>query len=344
MMRSIQLVSPRRLELRDMAEPPEPGPGELLVRVRAVGVCGSDLHWYTEGRIGAFPATYPLVLGHEPAGEVAAVGPGVSSFQPGDRVAVEPTLSCGHCEFCLRGRHNNCIRSSFMGSPQAPGLFRDYALVPQGNATKFPAAFTFVRATLIEPLAVIMHMLELIEIGPTDTVAVLGAGPIGMLAAAVARACGAPVVISVDRLAHRRALALRMGATVAVELGGLAPAVLDLTRGLGASVVIDAAGDLQTINTGLAIARPGGVFVLAGIPSVANLPIDLHSAMAKEIRIQTLKRSNHRSAPAIELLAREAVPDALITHAVAAGQAPEAVEMLAEYRDGVGKLVVRMDS
>lgn len=344
MMRSIQMVSPRRLELRPMEDPPDPGHGELLVRVRAVGVCGSDLHWYKEGRIGAFPATYPLVLGHEPAGEVAAIGPGVEGFQPGDRVAIEPTLSCGHCEFCLLGRHNNCIRSTFMGSPQAPGLFREYAVVPAGNATRFPPSFSFVRATLIEPLAVIMHLLELVDIGPTDTVAVLGAGPIGLLSAAVARACGAPSVISVDRLAHRRDLARRMGATVAVDIPGLPAAVLDLTGGLGASVVIDAAADAQTINTGLAIARPGGVFVLAGIPSLANLPVDLHSAMAKEIRLQTLKRSNHRSQPAIALLAREAVADHLITHAVGAEQAPEAVEMLAEYRDGVGKLVVKMDA
>ena len=341
-MQSLQLVSQRRLEARDIPQPHDPGPGEILVRIRSVGICGSDMHWYLDGRIGANPAVYPQILGHEPAGEVAAVGAGVADFQIGDRVTIEPTLSCGHCEYCLLGQHNNCIRNIFMGGPQAPGLFREYAIVPQHNAVKFPAAFSFAKATLIEPLAVIMHMLEFVSIRPPDTVAVLGAGPIGMLAAAVARACGASQVLVADKLPHRLALARGMGATCAVDIAEFSAAVRDLTGGRGVDIAIDAAGMAQTVNTALAVIRLGGTLVQIGIPIDATLPINLHAAMAKELRIQTLKRSNHRSAPAIALLASGAVSDSLVTHRVPLADAPAAFETLAEYRDGVGKLVVEM--
>src|SRR5262249_14774164 len=128
-MNSIQLVAPRRLEPRQMPVPPDPGPGEVLVRLRAVGICGSDMHWYKEGCIGAAEAAYPSVLGHEPAGEIAALGRGVEGLKIGQKVAVEPAITCGRCEFCMSGHHNNCVESIFMGSPQKPGLFRDYAVM-----------------------------------------------------------------------------------------------------------------------------------------------------------------------------------------------------------------------
>src|ERR1700733_1098029 len=137
-----------------MPLPADPGPGEVLIKLRSVGVCGSDMHWYVDGNIYGQPAAYPQVLGHEPAGEVAAVGRGVTSLKPGDRVSIEPTISCGHCEFCVRGQHNNCIASSFMGSPQLPGLFLEYANVPAHNATLVPDSFNYTQAALIEPVAV----------------------------------------------------------------------------------------------------------------------------------------------------------------------------------------------
>ena len=190
-MNSIQLVAPRLLEARRMPAPSDPGPGEVLVRLRAIGICGSDMHWYKEGGIGSSRAAYPSVLGHEPAGEIVAVGKGVDSVRVGQRVAVEPAITCGHCEFCRSGHHNNCIGSIFMGSPQMPGLFREYAVMPQRNVVPIPDAISFVGATILEPLSVMLHILELTDIHLGDTVAVMGAGPIGLLMASVARIAGA---------------------------------------------------------------------------------------------------------------------------------------------------------
>jgi L-iditol 2-dehydrogenase len=323
-----------------MPLPADPGPNEVLVKIRSVGICGSDMHWYLDGSIYGFPASYPLVLGHEPAGEVVGIGSAVSTLQCGDRVAIEPTISCGHCEYCTRGQHNNCAVSQFMGSPQLPGLLREYATVPAHNAELVPQDFSYTKASLIEPVAVIMHMLELVRIHAGDTVAILGAGPIGLLAAAVARNCGAAQVLMADKLPHRIKMAQELGATAAVPIGQFRELVADKTHGRGVDLAIDAAGAAETINTALAVVRSGGTFVLIGIPNHVPVGVDLFSAMAKEIRIQPLKRSNHRSKPAIALLASGAIPEAIVTHRVDVEQAPEAFQMLAEYRDGIGKLAI----
>jgi len=323
-----------------MPLPADPGPNEVLVKVRSVGICGSDMHWYLDGSIYGFPATYPLVLGHEPAGEVVAAGKLVSGLRAGDRVSLEPTISCGHCEYCLRAEQNNCVQSQFMGSPQHPGLLREYALVPAYNAELVPENFSYTQASLIEPVAVIMHMLELVQIHPGDSVGVLGAGPIGLLAAAVARHCGASQILIADKLPHRVQMALDQGATAAVPLQQFPELVGDKTRGRGVDLAIDAAGAAETINAGLAVTRLGGTLVLIGIPRQVPIGVDLFSAMAKEIRIQPLKRSNHRSKPAIALLAAGAIPEAIVTHRVDVEQAPAAFQTLAEYRDGIGKLAI----
>ena len=339
-MRSIQLLAPRTLEEREIPQPRDPGHGELTVRLRAVGVCGSDLHWYQDGRIGETPAVYPQVLGHEPAGEVVAVSPDVQDFAIGDRVAMEPSITCGHCEYCLKGKHNYCLRGIFMGGPEAHGSFLEYSTLPASNCTPIPVDVDYKTATLIEPLAVMMHMLELCEIRPGDTVAVMGAGPIGMLCAAVARCAGAGRIFIADRIAHRLKLALVMGADVAVDTTAknLVETVLDATRGRGADVVIEAAGSPETINAAIRMAAMGGTVVQIGVLTEPNTQIDIHTAMGKELRLQTIKRSNHRAQEALKLLGR--IPHKLITHSLPLEQTPKAFEMLSAYTDGIGKAVI----
>ena len=341
-MRSIQLLAPGILEEREMAQPPDPGYGEVTVRIRAVGVCGSDLHWYQDGRVGEYPATYPQVLGHEPAGEIIVTGPGVHDFAAGDHVVIEPSITCGHCEHCLKGFHNNCIRGVFMGGPAHPGMFREYATIPAANCTAVPPAMPWATATLVEPLAVMAHMLELIRIEPGDTVAVTGAGPIGMLCAATARASGASRVFIADRLAYRLKLALGMGADCAIDTTAqsLIETVMDATNGRGVDVVIEAAGSSETVNAGIRMARLGGTVMLIGILSELFPKIDIHTAMMKELKLQTLKRSNHRAGDALKLLSR--ISTSLITHHLPLQATPKAFDMLTHYTGGVGKAIIEI--
>lgn len=343
-MLSVQLVAPRRLELRDTPAPPDPGPGEVLVRLQKVGICGSDLHWYLDGGVGHNRASYPMVLGHEPVGVVTAVGPGVSTHREGVRVAIEPSVTCGHCEHCLAGRHNNCLHCVFMGSPVSPGFLREYAIVPARNAEIFPESLSWDEAVLIEPVAVLVHVMELARICVGDTVAVLGAGPIGLLTLTMARLAGATSVIVADRVAHRLQLARELGASCVIQNPAqpIAESILDATRGRGADVVFDAAGSLETINEGIAATRPAGQLVLIGIPSERVLAVDLHTAMANEIRILTIKRSNHKGREAMALLAAGRIPAGIITHRLPLERTPDAFEMVANYRDQVGKAIIEV--
>jgi L-iditol 2-dehydrogenase len=344
-MRSVQLVAPRQLELHEMPEPRHPCSGEVLVRVRAVGICGTDMHWYSDGGIGSLRAVYPQVLGHEPAGEIAALGPGTTDLTAGQKVVIEPTITCGRCEFCRAGRHNNCVSAIFMSSPQMPGLFRDYAVVPWANVIPVPEDMSFAQATLIEPVAVMLHVMELVQIQLGDTVAVLGAGPIGMLTAIMARIAGASRIFIADKVAHRVALAREIAADVAVNTASESfyQAVMDQTRGRGADVVFDAAAVPETIQSAIHVARMGGQLVLIGIPSVHDMRVDLLTAMAKELRIQTIKRSNHNAHAAIALLESGRIPEKIVTHRLPFEKTPAAFEMLAAYADGVGKVVIEMD-
>lgn len=344
-MKSIQLVAPRRLEPREMAMPPDPGPGEVLVKLRAVGVCGTDMHWYLEGGIGPLRAVYPQVLGHEPAGEIVATGAEVAGLRIGQKVALEPTITCGRCEFCRSGHHNNCLSAVFMSSPQAPGLLREFAVVPQSNVVPVPPGMSFGQATIIEPLAVILHALELVKIRLGDTVAVLGAGPIGLLTAVMAHIAGASRVYIADKIPHRLTLASEMGVDLAVNSAkeSFYQAVMDHTHGRGADVVFDAAAAPETIQAAVHVARPGGQLVLIGIPNVGDVRVDLLIAMAKELNIQTIKRSNHNAHAAIELVESGRVSDKLVTHCLPLAKTSEAFEMLANYADGVGKVVIEID-
>jgi len=323
---------------------PNPAQGEVLLRVRAVGLCGSDLHWYLDGRVGYNYAVYPIILGHEPVGEIVAVGEGVTTHKLGDRVAIEPSITCGTCEFCTSGRPNNCIRSVFMGGMQYPGFFREYATVPARNAEHFPEKFSYLQATMIEPVAVAVHVMELVTLRPGDSVLVIGAGPIGLLTATVAKLRGAGQVFIADRVPHRLRIARQMGVETQIDTrkDNLVDTIMDLTAGRGVDIVFDAAGAPETIQMGIHATRPSGQYVLIGIPSALVFDVDLHAAMNKELRVQTVKRSNAKGHEAMELIAEGKIPDTMITHILSLEQTPEAFDIAAECRDGVGKLVIEL--
>jgi L-iditol 2-dehydrogenase len=343
-MQTVQLIAQRRLESRKTPMPPDPGPGEVLVRLHKVGICGSDLHWYLEGGVGHNRARYPMVLGHEPVGEVVAAGPGVTTHPEGTRVAIEPSVTCGHCEHCLAGRHNNCLHCVFMGSPASPGFFREYAVVPARNAEIFPSRLSWLEAVLIEPVAVMIHVMEMSRIRVGDTVAILGAGPIGLLTLTMARLSGASRVIVADKVAHRLKMARQLGADCVIHNPAepIPDSILEATNGRGADVVFDAAGGQETINAGIAAARPAGQLVLIGIPSERELTIDMHTAMANEVQIVTIKRSNHKGAEAMALLEAGRIPTAIVTHRLPLHQTPDAFEMVVNYRNEVGKTIIEV--
>ncbi len=343
-MQALQLVAPREFELRAMPDPPDPGPGEVSVRLRACGVCGSDMHFYLEQNCAGQPALYPQVLGHEPAGEVIAVGPGVEELEVGDHVAVEPAVTCGACEFCTSGRRNLCENVQFMGGIQLPGLLREYATVPVRNAMKIPAGMDYATAAIVEPVAVLLHAASLAELRLGDSVAIMGAGPIGLMGVQIAKLCGASKIVCADCVPHRLERAKQLGADVVVNVGteSVVDAVMDVT-GKGAHVVFDAAGKPASINASILSARHGARIVIIGIPSQVETPVRLWDAMHREVTIRVQKRNNGNDHAALALIkAGKIKPDSILSHRFPLAEGGKAFEMMGAYADGVIKPLIEI--
>jgi L-iditol 2-dehydrogenase len=344
-MRVAQLVAPHRFELTE-APRPEAGPGEVLVRVRAVGVCGSDLHNFSVGAVGDQPAQFPMVLGHEPAGEVVRCGPGVTGFQPGDRVLLEPAIYCYHCEFCLAGRHNVCRNLRFLSQPGDPGFFRDYVVLPAHNVLPLPENLSFEEGTLFEPLAVVLHSMKFAAVQFGETAAVFGAGPIGLLTIAALKLAGAARVWAVEPVAARRELALRLGADAAIDPAGANPreVLRSETRGRGVDLAIDCATRGSSLNDCLHVTRNAGRVVVTGIPYEPVVTLDFHVMRRKELGFYNVRRSNHESDAAVGLLReRPELFRPMLTHALPLEEVQRGFELLEAYADGVGKLLFRLD-
>ncbi len=340
-MRAAELVAPLTFRLAEM--PIEgPGPGEVQVRVGAVGICGSDLHAYSEGAVGGTLNAYPMVLGHEPAGTIVSTGPGVTGLAAGDRGALEPALYCYHCEFCLSGHHNVCANIRFLSNPHCPGFFRERVNLPVANFLPVPSGISLDEATLIEPLAVALHSLSLASVRQGETVAVIGAGPIGLLTIASLRAAKAGRIWAVEPLAHRRELARMVGADVALGPGEAVGEILSETTGRGVDCAIDCAAKEQSTGQAVAVVRNAGRAVLTGIHSTPTVPMDGSAMRRKELTIFNVRRSNHESRAALELLEAHADRFApLLTHTREIDLIDEAFVIASQYQDGVGKMIVR---
>ena len=280
-MQVAELIATHQFRLVD-APLPEPGPGELLVRIDAVGICGSDLHSYSEGAVGDTPALFPMVLGHEPAGTVVRAGVGVTGWTAGDRAALEPALYCYHCEFCRTGHHNVCENLRFLSTPGHPGFFRQYVTLPPANLLAIPPALSTAEATLVEPLAVVLHSMKFVALHPGETAAVFGAGPIGLLTVICLKLAGAKRVWSIDPIPHRREMAIRAGAEAALDLSSdPVRAILAETGNRGVDAAIDCAAQDETINQAFHITRNAGRVIITGIPSGVRTPIEFSSSAEK---------------------------------------------------------------
>jgi L-iditol 2-dehydrogenase len=340
-MRAAELTAPHTFRLVDMPIE-DPAPGEVQVRVESVGVCGSDLHAYSEGAVGSTPNVYPMILGHEPAGTIVKTGAGVTGLAPGDRGALEPALYCYHCESCLTGHHNVCANIRFLSNPGHPGFFREFVNLPVTNFLPIPAQMSFDEAALAEPLAVAVHSLHLASIRSGETTAVIGAGPIGLLTIAALRAANAGRIWVVEPLPHRRELARTMGADDCVEPDEAVHAILNETCDRGVDCAIDCAAGEDTSSQAIQLTRNAGRVLITGIHSTPFVAMDGSTMRRKELTIFNVRRSNHETEQALALLKTHAEWFApLLTHTRPLDQISDAFTIASEYRDGVGKMTVR---
>jgi L-iditol 2-dehydrogenase len=302
-----------------VGEEPEPaaGAGMSLVRVTAVGICGSDLHWWDEGAIGDATLAHPLVLGHEGAG-VIADGP-----RRGERVAIDPAIADGTCRACRDGYPNLCYRIRFAGHGETDGMMREFMSWPTELLHPLPDGISDADGALLEPLGVAIHSVDLGHLPFGGSASVVGCGPIGLLLIAVLKAAGASSVLAVEPLAHRREAAARYGADVVTE-----PGAADLA-GPGVDVAFEAAGARFTSGDAVRLAvesvRPGGRVVLAGIPGDDAIRFQASMARRKGLTIAMVRRMNHVYPRAISLAARGVVDlGALVSRREGLGEVKEA--------------------
>ena len=344
-MRVVRLHAARDLRIHD--EPvPVPGPGEVLLRVRAVGVCGSDTHYYAEGHIGETWITEPHVLGHEFSAQVEQVGAEVSNVKPGDPVAVEPGWSCGHCEWCEQGHPNLCPHVRFCGTPPTDGALREFMPWPAHLVFPLPAGVSFAEAAALEPLTVGIHSVNFLgKIKPGDTVAVLGSGPIGLTVIMLAKAAGATQIITTDLIDGRLSVAQHLGATATINAQRDDPvaAIKELTGGRGVDVVFEAAGAVETPHQAVQVARIGGLVVIIGIFREEMIALGSSIARRRGLTIKFDRRTKHAMNRAVELVQRGAVDlKPMLTHRFPLERAAEAMEMVERKGDGVIKAVVEV--
>ena len=344
-MKAIRIHGVRDVRVDDVPEPGEPGPGEVLVRVKVLGLCGSDLHYYQNMRIGDQIVKPPQMLGHEFSGVIAAVGPEVRDVHVGQRVAVEPGVPCGECEPCRLGRENVCPNVKFAGAPGEKAGGCDYYLHPARWVFPLPDSVSDAEGALLEPLGVALHALKLSGFQPGESAAVIGAGTIGLCTLAALKAQGAGSVIVSEPIAGRRDVALALGASAVVDPGAEdTPAkVREHTGGLGADVTFEAAGQPDAINDAILAAKRCGKMCIIGICTTDEVPLRLHEARRRELVIYNSRRAAGVNKQAIDLMASGQIDlKPLITHTFALDDAPRAFAMADQRADGIIKPLIRI--
>jgi L-iditol 2-dehydrogenase len=342
-MKTAQLTGIRQFSLRDVPLPLVARPDDVLIQMKAVGVCGSDVHYYTEGKIGDQIVRFPFTIGHEGAGVAVKTGGGTVRVKPGDRIAIDPAVYCGACDQCLAGRENTCRNLVFLGCPgQREGCLSEYIVLPEKCCFPIPSSMSFERAVLSEPFAIALYAVERAMVPKGARAAVLGAGPIGMSVLAALRQTQAGPVYMTDLVEERLTLARSLGAAWCGNARTVDP-VAEISRRepLLLDAVFECCGKTEALRQAIDLLKPGGTLAIVGIPSEDESPLPLHALRRKEITVKNIRRQNRCTQKALDLLGSGAVNlDALVTHHFSLSRIAEAFDLVSGYRDGALKAIV----
>lgn len=341
-MKTSLFYGPRDIRIEETSDA-EPGPGQVLVEVTAVGICGSDLHTYLLGNVGGVAANDPLTLGHEAAGVVLAVGDGVEHLKVGQRVAIDPATPCGVCERCEAGEQHLCLKLEFMGLFPYHGAMRERMVHPAHCCIPVPDSVTDIGAAMLEPLGVALHGSRLANIKIGEDVAILGCGAIGLFLIRLARLAGARHIFATDKHPWRLALAESYGADQIINVSETDPIaeVMRITNKRGVDVAIEAAWVESTANQCSEMARYGGRVVIVGIPGEDEMSFKASVVRRKELDIKYSRRMKNTYPAAISLATTGQVDtDRMATHQFTLEQTREGFETASTYADGVVRAII----
>lgn len=344
-MKAALLYKPKKIKVEEIPEPMIENPDDVLVKVKFVGICGSDVHYYVDCAIGGTVMTEPLIIGHEPAGVVAEVGSEVKSFKPGDRVAIDPAIHCGECEHCLEGNPNICRNIRFFGTPPQQGAFRERLVHPEHLLFKLPPKVSTVGGAVLEVYGVAIHSVDLTRLKPGYDVAVIGGGPIGLATAQIAKLSGALRIFLSEPIAERREMAKKLGVDLTIDPNQSDPVelIMDFTDGRGVDVAFEAAGVPETPQQCVEICKNGGTVALIGIPSDDKIFLKASTSRRKGLTIRMVRRMKNIYPRAIKLAASGQIdPEAMVTHIFPLEKIDEAFDIVHQRRDGVVKAIIEI--
>ena len=342
-MKTFVLTGIRKIE---MTETPKPGlkhADDVLIRIKSVGVCGSDIHYFTEGKIGTQVVEFPFAVGHECSGIIEEVGSSVTHVKPGDLVAIDPSVHCGECDQCLAGRPHTCRKNLFLGCPgQLDGCLTEYLVMPSFTCFPVNGILNPTSAALIEPLTIGTYSVELAQ---TDfqgkAVGIFGAGPIGLSVLMVLRTLNTGNIYSFEPLEYRRNKAKKLGATNASNPFETDPLkIIQEAEPLLLDVVFDCSGEQKAVDDATQILKPGGKLILVGIPPEGKYTINMDMLRRKEISIHNVRRQNHCVEKSIELVRNGLPVQQMVTHRFSPEETQQAFEMVSDYKDGIIKAMI----
>lgn len=343
-MKKVVLAGIRKMKLTSVPEPALNNEDEVKIKLAAVGVCGSDIHYYSEGKIGAQVVEFPFAVGHECSGIIVETGPAVTNVKVGDLVVIDPAIYCGQCEQCLAGRPHTCLNSRFLGCPgQMEGCLTEYIVMPSFTCFPVTGKLNSIQAALIEPFAIGVYTVKLAKIEKPETSAMIfGAGPIGLSILLKLLADGFKNVGVVEPLDYRLEKAREIGANYLVnpQKENAEDSIKNHKMHL-ADVVFEASGQQDAVNNALKILKPGGKLVLVGIPSSAQYTFDMDLMRRKELAVINVRRQNHCEEEAIELvLSGKADVEKMVTHHFSLDKTGEAFDMVEGYKNGAVKAMI----
>ena len=330
----------------DEVDFPQMKDGEVLIKMKSVGVCGSDVHYYKHGQIGTYVVEKPMILGHECAGQIVDVAKDVKGFKAGDRVAIEPGYTCRKCIYCKTGRYNLCPEVTFLATPPVDGAYVEYLAWPADFVFHLPDNMTYDHGALMEPLAVGMHAVRRSRLKPGEPVVILGAGTIGLVTLLSAKAAGAGEIIVADLEDVRLDVAKKLGATQTINASkeSTVEIVKDLTQGFGCEIIFETAGSVPTTQQTIELVARGGRIVWVGLAGETIFPMPVLQAIDKEVDIMGIFRYANVYPYAIQLVSKGRLDvDPLVTHRYSLSNVKEALEVAYERRDGAVKVMVDIE-
>jgi L-iditol 2-dehydrogenase len=343
-MKAVYLTGLRQMEVGQAPQPRLESPRDVLLRIDTLGVCGSDVHYYTQGKIGPQAVPFPLILGHELAATVVEAGSAVKNLNRGQRVAVDPLIPCGECDQCLAQRKHTCRRQKFLGSSGQPGALVEYLVMPGECCSPVPDSLNDDEAAAVEPLSIGVYAAQLAQLRPNARVGIVGSGPIGLCTLLAVRAQSQAVAYVTDLVDERLAVARSCGAawTGNPLHQDVVSAILELEP-LGLDAVFECAGEQDALDQGIELLKPGGALLVVGIPEVDRVSFNISHMRRNELRILNVRRQNECVQPAIDLIAGgRACVQPLITHHFPIEETNRAFEMVSARRDGVVKAIIRI--